>query len=38
VLTGMTVYVLRRLADRQPARAPQETESSTPPQPESAPR
>jgi cytochrome d ubiquinol oxidase subunit I len=38
VLTGMTVYVLRRLAGRQPARAPQEAEPSTPPQPETAPR
>jgi cytochrome d ubiquinol oxidase subunit I len=26
VLTGMTAYVLRRLASQQPARAPQEAE------------
>jgi cytochrome bd ubiquinol oxidase subunit I len=38
VLTGMTVYVLRRIAGRQPARAPQEAEPSVPPQTESAPR
>jgi hypothetical protein len=30
--------VLRRLAGRQAARAPQEAEASAPPQPETAPR
>jgi cytochrome bd ubiquinol oxidase subunit I len=38
VLTVMSAYVLRRLAGRQPARAPQEAEPSAPTQPEAAPR
>ena len=38
VLTVMTVYVLRRLAGRHEARAPQEAEPSEPPRAEAAPR
>jgi cytochrome bd ubiquinol oxidase subunit I len=38
VLTGMTVYVLRRLTGREPARAPQEAEPSATPVGEAASR